>query len=111
MRYLRYLWFFLKQWFKRQPIPLRAIRVEAVPDKAKSGLVYIVGEENPWFVVMTCPCGCRSKIHMSLLPGDYPVWQLKEHNNCTITLTPSVWRTKGCRSHFFLRKGLVDWCR
>lgn len=111
MSRLRYLWYALKQWFKRQPIPLRAIRVEDVPDKVESGLVYIVGKgSNPWFVVLCCPCGCGAKIHMSLIPEDYPTWQIEQHKNCTITLKPSVWRTKGCQSHFFLRGGLIDWC-
>ncbi|MFX8036043.1 DUF6527 family protein [Acinetobacter baumannii] len=26
------------------------------------------------------------------------------------TLSPSIWRSKGCRSHFFVREGLIVWC-
>ena len=28
----------------------------------------------------------------------------------SVSLMPSVWRQKGCRSHFFLRHGRIDWC-
>lgn len=31
-------------------------------------------------------------------------------NDPSITLQPSVWRKIGCRSHFFLRRGLIQWC-
>jgi hypothetical protein len=111
MDLFRYFWYVFQQWVKRQPLPLRAIRVEDVPDKINQNLVYVVGNKNnPWLVVMSCPCGCKAKIHMSLIPEDYPTWQIEQYRNCTITLKPSVWRTQGCRSHFFLHKGMIDWC-
>jgi len=34
-----------------------------------------------------------------------------ENRDGTITLKPSVWRTKGCRSHFLVRNSRIDWCR
>jgi hypothetical protein len=59
---------------------------------------------------MLCPCGCGETLHMSLLPDSHPKWKLLRHDDGTVSLHPSVWRTKGCRSHFFLRNGMIVWC-
>ncbi|WP_425571243.1 DUF6527 family protein [Novipirellula rosea] len=59
---------------------------------------------------MACPCGCKSRIQLCCIPGSRPRWTFDVHENNTITLHPSVWRTVGCRSHFFLRNGRVSWC-
>jgi hypothetical protein len=63
-----------------------------------------------WFVAMLCPCGCKETLQMSLLHDANPQWKIIEHGDGTITLQPSVWRKVGCRSHFFLRRGLIQWC-
>ncbi|WP_428841303.1 DUF6527 family protein [Bradyrhizobium barranii] len=27
------------------------------------------------------------------------------------TVAPSIWQTGSCRAHFFIRKGVIVWCR
>ena len=44
------------------------------------------------------------------VPGDRPGWKLRDHWDGTASLAPSVWRKVGCKSHFWLRKGRVEWC-
>jgi hypothetical protein len=56
-----------------------------------------------------CPCDCGELIQLNTLPRVRPRWSARRHQNCTITLHPSVRRTVGCRSHFFLRRGGIDW--
>lgn len=29
----------------------------------------------------------------------------------TVSIKPSGWRQKGCRSHFFLKRGQIEWCK
>ena len=73
--------------------------------------VYVVGEDgHHWFAAFDCPCGCGETIKLSLVPGDRPGWTLREHWTGTASLAPSVWRKVGCKSHFWLRKGKVNWC-
>ncbi|MER9141803.1 DUF6527 family protein [Mesorhizobium sp. M0871] len=60
---------------------------------------------------MLCPCGCRRVLHMNLLADERPCWRLTRHDDGTTTLHPSVWRTTGCGSHFWFRRGRVEWCR
>ncbi len=73
--------------------------------------VYVLGEgTHLWFVAMTCPCGCKETLQMSLLHDAKPKWKMIEHGDGTISLQPSIWRKVGCQSHFFLRHGLIQWC-
>jgi hypothetical protein len=102
----------LRSLFGRRVRPLRTIHVEELPEMLDREAVYVLGEgKHRWFVAMACPCGCGSTLQVSLLPDATPRWRLVEHrDDGTITLEPSVWRDVGCRSHFFLRRGLVQWC-
>jgi hypothetical protein len=107
------VWNWLRSWFVREkPIrPLHTVHLEELPDVLDPGNVYVLGEgQYLWFVAMLCPCGCKETLQMSLLNEAKPRWSLIEHDDGTITLYPSVWRKIGCRSHFFLRHGLIQWC-
>jgi hypothetical protein len=105
------LWKRFWAWLRGRPSPLRLVRVEELPDALRVGEMYLVGEgDHLWFVGMLCPCGCGETLHMSLLQESRPRWRVLEHADGTASLEPSVWRQVGCRSHFFLRRGLIEWC-
>jgi Family of unknown function (DUF6527) len=87
-------------------------RVDDLPDGLERRTVYLVGDGGqPWSASMMCPCGCGANIALSLLEDDSPSWQATISAESKITLHPSVWRIKGCRSHFVLRNGRVHWAR
>jgi hypothetical protein len=67
------------------------------------------GEEN-WCVGIRCPCGCGSAIELLLIREAAPRWDLSTDASGLPTLRPSVWRRMGCRSHFWVRAGRIDWC-
>jgi hypothetical protein len=90
---------------------LRTVQVEELPDALQTGRLYLLGSGSPWSAAMVCPCGCGEVIHISLLKEDSPSWTFNSDSNGMPTLSPSVWRTKGCRSHFFIRRGDVVWCK
>lgn len=74
--------------------------------------LYIVGiEGNEWLAVMGCPCRCGARLSLNMLRDESPCWYWQINRNGAVTLSPSVWRKVGCRSHFFLRDGKVQWCR
>ena len=84
--------------------------VDDFPEILASNRVYLVGDSSaPWCVALVCPCGCGAFIQLSLVNKDHPRWHAKRHFNGTVTLEPSIWRKKGCRSHFFLRRGRIIW--
>jgi hypothetical protein len=87
----------------------RTVSVDELPDILKQGSLYLIGEGTPWSVALLCPCGCGDVIQLSLLDTDSPRWRLSLDGDKLPTLVPSIRRTKGCRSHFFLRRGRVIW--
>lgn len=88
---------------------LTSKRVAEEPDRLARGIVYVVGAPVPWMVVVSCPCGCDEAVHLSLLRGARPRWEMIVHEDGTISLSPSILRTSGCRSHFWLQKGRIGW--
>jgi hypothetical protein len=98
-------------WPWRKPQSFRPLRVEDFPDKLQRATIYLAGEgDNLWAASMICPCGCGEVIELNLLRQARPCWDAQEHADGTISLVPSVWRQKGCQSHFFVRHGRIDWC-
>lgn len=96
-------------WFS-DSADLKARFVEESPDEIERGFVYLVGaREAPWCAVMVCPCGCGAQIDLSLIKRDRPHWRAKVHWNTTVSLHPSIWRVRGCKSHFFVRRGRINW--
>ena len=80
------------------------------PDRLDAKCVYLIGDGSvPWFAALLCPCGCSALIRLSLLDGDRPRWRARRHFTGTVTLEPSIWRKRGCRSHFFVRRGRIVW--
>ena len=96
----------------RRPLVFRCARVEEFPDRLEREKIYLAGEgSNLWGATMLCPCGCGEAIELNLLKQVRPCWRASEHPDGTVSLVPSVWRQKGCRSHFFVRHGRIEWCR
>jgi hypothetical protein len=92
-----------------QPL-LATAYVDDVPDQAVPRVVYLVGEgRDRWISCMSCPCGCGALLQLSLMANDKPRWQASVDWLGMTTLHPSVWRVVGCRSHFFLRHGRIEW--
>jgi len=93
-----------------EPPRFRFVHTDELPESVDPLTVVAVGEGGHlWYAVLTCPCGCGETIQLSLLTDERPRWRLTEHAGVP-TLSPSVWRHRGCRSHFILRDGLVTWC-
>lgn len=85
--------------------------LDDVPDELASRIIYIIENEGCyWKAVMICPCGCKKILHMNLMKQYYPSWKFQLNKKNIITLNPSINRTVGCKSHFFIRNGKIDWC-
>lgn len=93
------------------PRPYHVVHLTEDPDELLSESLYAIGENGHlWHVLLVCPCGCGATIALNALPDDSPRWRLYE-SAAGPTLSPSVWRSTGCRSHFILRRGYVIWCQ
>jgi hypothetical protein len=84
---------------------------EDIPTKLKKKIIYVITEDDePWHVAMLCPCGCLETLQMNLIPDERPVWRLEINKKGYATLNPSIWKKKGCKSHFWFREGCIFWC-
>lgn len=99
----------LHPWIYRDRV--RRVAVDELPDSLQSRRMYLIGDAAPWSAAFLCPCGCGEVIHLSLLTDDSPRWSVSFNRDGLPTLSPSVWRTNGCRSHFFLQNGSIVWCK
>ena len=82
----------------RLPCTIPALRV-----------VHLIDNGVSWAAGLNCPCGCGDVIELMLLADVDPRWTLEIDDLDRPSLTPSVWRTVGCRSHFWVRRGQVEW--
>jgi hypothetical protein len=112
MKWPTFLWQWLRRlWLWGRRRGYRVIRIEELPERVRADVVYVVGEgDHVWSAAMVCPCGCHDVIHLNLLREVRPRWTFDEHGDGSVSLHPSVWRQKGCRSHFFVRAGAIVWC-
>ncbi|GIK49909.1 MAG: hypothetical protein BroJett013_26060 [Alphaproteobacteria bacterium] len=110
LQLLAALWRALTAWLDP---PYRTITKDGqLPARLKPRTLYIVQEDGfEEQAAMLCPCGCKRILHMNLLTDERPCWKVTRHGDGTATLNPSVWRKKDCGSHFWFRKGRVQWCR
>lgn len=117
MRVLNAIWQWLRKIFFPVSTPskigeeeFRFMVVDDIPDILPDKMIFILNEgyldESLSF---KCPCGCNEHIHLNLLKDSSPLWNYEIVDE-EITISPSVWRTIGCKSHFFIRKNLIIWC-
>lgn len=98
----------VKHWLRLPDYQIK--RTDHSPEEYDTGYLYLVGEEKPWFSEFLCPCGCNEVIKLKLF-GDSPSWRIIGNDSQGITLKPSIWRTCGCQSHFFIRNSKVVWAK
>ena len=108
MKFLKKTWGFLKTTFGKK---LVVVYMEDLPDNLSQRTVYLLGSiDAPWCLAMMCPCGCKEVIQLSLLEDDSPRWTFSLNSKGLISVTPSIWRVRGCKSHFFVKKGMILFC-
>ncbi len=82
-----------------------------VPSTIPRGLVFIVGSKGQEeLAVLSCPCGCGDRLRLNLIKASKPNWSWLIDIDKTVTFCPSINRLTGCKSHFFLTEGRVQWC-
>ncbi len=79
------------------------------PPVISDNIIYIVGKRPYiWAIIFRCPCGCREIIYLNTLKTANPRWKHFVRWG-RIYIYPSIWRRVGCKSHFHIRGGRVDW--
>jgi hypothetical protein len=80
------------------------------PDNIKKNIVYVVGDKKyaKW-AYLRCPSGCNDIIMLSLNKRNFPSWSVKQDKLGRATISPSIHKLDGCKSHFFIKKGKLIW--
>ena len=87
------------------------VAVGDLPETLVAKRLYAVSEGGQcWLAALSCPCGCGDTIQLPMIEGQRPRWTLTATTFRFPTLAPSIDRTAGCRSHFWLRRGKIEWC-
>jgi hypothetical protein len=90
---------------------LRVIEGDSLPEKLPRRDFILAREDGEdWCVGFHCPCGCGRRIELLVIPQARPRWDVQADSKKRVTLQPSVWLRDGCRSHFFVRHGRIEWC-
>lgn len=99
------LWTFKQFQYKVEIIP-----ENPNPENLKKNIVYIVGGKRyvKW-AYMKCPCGCNEPIMLSLDKNSFPSWSVKQDKLGRATISPSINKLDGCRSHFLVKNGKLIW--
>ena len=83
---------------------------EDIPDRLDPQVLYVEGTpEDPCFGTFVCPCNCGETITLNFI-GGRPRWSIILLDNDEFSIAPSVHRTVGCKSHFFIRESRIRWC-
>ena len=116
VRWLGRLW---RSWMGAEPTaaeselekpPYTFGYAEELPEKILSDQIYIIQDGLiPELLAFKCPCGCGVTIFLNLLPDTRPLWTYVISNETSISISPSIWRTTGCKSHFFVNDNAIKW--
>lgn len=83
---------------------LAHVYVEFIPKEIDGGILYISRRFNT--AAHRCCCGCGFKV---VTPLNAAKWNLVDHGD-TVSLAPSIGLgALPCRSHYWIRRGRVDW--
>jgi len=95
-----------------QKITVSIIDGDTPPDTIKGQDFILAREEDEdWAIAFLCPCGCKDRLELALIPEVKPHWTLTLNEENHPTLHPSVWRKTGCLAHFWVKNGEVVWCK
>ena len=87
--------------------------VEDLPNNPERNTVYIIGgRKHPFHAAVVCRRKkCGEVIHLDISPESERRWEVTEHKNKTISLSPSICVTNlPCNCHYWIRRGRIVWC-
>lgn len=104
----------LRRWWRRLRRVKRVGRATFVASTGEvpgltPGQLAVVGPaDGPKWALIGCPCRCGETLWVNLMPGTGRRWRLDVGADRAVTLAPSLDVTT-CGSHFWVRRGRIDW--
>jgi hypothetical protein len=89
----------------------RVTSTHPTPVRLGEGELYMVGSPDHWkWACLRCPGGCGEILLLSLNPLGRPCWTTSIDWLGRPTVQPSIKQLDGCRCHFWIWGGMVEWC-
>lgn len=86
----------------------RVVFGEVMDCNPPPGVMWVAFEgKKPMAAIYVCPCGCGKDIYTPV--NGSRGWQYSHGPNGP-TLSPSVRWVQGCKAHFFIKDGKVEFC-
>jgi hypothetical protein len=118
---------FLNTLFKKERNPFKRKQIKPLPpihfasishttvtpsnnQIAKNDFFLVRHKKKDYWALFQCPCGCGEVISLSLQKIHANYWRVYKSKNNRPSLSPSVWQSEGCCSHFILTDGRIYWC-
>lgn len=95
----------------RSELVARIVSRHPRPDQITPGEMVIVRDNIDKWACFSCPGGCGETLKLSLNSQRRPRWSVTTDWLRRPTLLPSVRQTSGCKCHFWVRHGRIEWCR
>lgn len=89
----------------------RSLDMPSREDIEPTDAVVVGDRRQPKWATFACPCGCGETLLLSLSQNRRPRWSVTADWLGRPSISPSVRRPDGCRAHFWVRKGSIDWCK
>jgi hypothetical protein len=87
-----------------------ADRVPTETEIRSGELVVVESDSFRKWACLKCPGGCGVKISLSLNPNRRPRWRVASDWFGRPSIEPSVHQMNDCGCHFWIRRGVVEWC-
>lgn len=99
-------------FIKRPDLVGRIMDRHPRPEELPPSTVIVVkdGHFEKW-ACLRCPCGCGEKLMLSLNQARRPCWAVTLDWLGRPSITPSINQLNACRCHFWIKGGIVEWCR
>ena len=100
----------LFRFIPRSDLVVKTTPSHPAPDDIVSGEMIIVRDGVDKWACFNCPGGCGETIKLCLSKKQKPSWAAAPDWLKRPTISPSVRQMNGCRCHFWIRRGRIDWC-
>lgn len=81
------------------------------PEHLAKGRVILVRNPKDKWACFPCPCGCGEITKLSLAQTARPRWKAEIDWLNRPTISPSIRQLSGCKSHYWIKEGSIEWCR
>lgn len=101
---------YFKWKFGKYQYRIKIVNDNPKPENINNNIIYVVGGKDyvKW-AYLKCPDNCGETIMLNLSKSKSPSWSISQDKYGRTNISPSINKKDGCKSHFWIKKGNVNW--